>query len=43
MLLYINILAKSRIPKEKALAKYEINSISTNSGTKPSGVHEGIK
>ena len=36
-------LAKSRIPKEKALAMYEINSISTNSGTKPSGVPEGIK
>ena len=36
-------LANNRIPKEKALAKYEINSINTNNGTKPRGVPEGMK
>ena len=36
-------LAKSLIPKEKALAKYETNSIKTNNGTKANGVPEGTK
>lgn len=37
------ILAKSRNPKETALAKYDTNSIKTNKGTKPSGVPAGTK
>ena len=36
-------LAKSLIPKEKALAKYDTNSINTNKGTKAKGVPEGTK
>ena len=35
--------AKSLIPKEKALAKYETISIKTNKGTKANGVPEGTK
>ena len=36
-------LANSRIPNEKALAKYETNSIRTNKGTNTKGVPEGTK
>ena len=36
-------LAKSLIPKEKALAKYDTVSINTNNGTKANGVPEGTK
>ena len=37
------IFAKSLIPKEKALAKYDTTSINTNKGTRASGVPEGTK
>ena len=37
------MLANNRIPKEKALAKYDTNSINTNKGTKASGVPDGTK
>ena len=37
------ILANRRTPKLNARAKYEINSISTNSGTIPIGVPAGTK
>ena len=36
-------LANNLIPNEKALAKYETNSIKTNKGTKAKGVPEGTK
>ena len=36
-------LANNLIPNEKALAKYETNSIKTNKGTKANGVPEGTK
>ena len=35
------MLAANRIPKLKALAKYDKNSIATNNGTKTNGVPDG--
>lgn len=37
------IFAKSRKPRETALAKYDTNSINTNNGTNPNGVPAGTK
>jgi len=39
----LNILAASLNPNETFLAKYEINSIITNKGSKPKGHPEGTK
>ena len=39
----LSILANNLIPNEKALAKYETNSIKVNKGTNTNGVPPGIK